>query len=250
MTGDTEVKGLKADCDGYYHINLGQLGAFNANGTLYRPETVKKAFIDRLNRGVPMYVEFGRPSVDDLTPLERHSRLSQMDERRFCGVIVSGGSETRGEATHLTGRFKPLGPMGSIVRDMLCTEDETLYFGLRGFANPNDRSDLKSIVTWDLIAPPPKGAEMIKSVTVAQRPEPVLEVEVRGNYPHIGKSRVMEVIKRALEKNGYSGVQVIKQDSDQPFWDARHDEELRASDSLTTMSITLIDNNRKPELDK
>jgi hypothetical protein len=92
----------------------------------------------------------------------------------------------------------------------------------------------------------PKEAEVIKSVVVAPRPDPVLEVEVRGNYPHIGKSRVMELIKRTLEKHGYTGVQVVKQDADQQFWDARHDDELRAVDSLTTMNITLIDNNQKP----
>jgi hypothetical protein len=162
--GHNPVKDLKSDADGYYTVDLGQLGTFNGNGTVYRPETVKKAFIDRINRG-PMYVEYGRPRVDSLNDCERHSRLSIMDERRFCGVIVTGGLETRGEAEHLTGRFKPMGPLGSIVRDMLCTEDETLHFGLRGFTNPNDRSDLRSITTWDLIAPPQSASK--------EQPKPV-----------------------------------------------------------------------------
>lgn len=91
---------------------------------------------------------------------------------------------------------------------------------------------------------------MITQVTVAKKPDPVLEVEVRGSGPHIGKSCVMEVIKRALEQHGYTGVKLIKQDSDQEFWDARHDVELRATGPMTTMSITLIDNNRKPEIGK
>lgn len=248
MTGDNPVVKLKADQDGYYRVVLGQLGAFNGNGTQYRPEAVKKAFIDRLNRGA-MYVEYGRPRVDSLNQLEAHSRNSMVDELRVCGVMLQGGMEVRGEASHLVARFKPMGPMASIVRDMLCDQDETLHFGLRGFTNPNDRSDLRSIVTWDLIPPPVKEdvamSRTAHSVTVGKRPEPELEIEIRGSRPHIGKSRVMELIQRTLRDHGFTGVTVVSQDNDQQHLTSLHNDELRANDFLKTMPITLIDNNAK-----
>lgn len=248
MIGRNLVKGLVPDADGYYTVNLGNFSEYSLSGRKYTQESITKEFIRRCQRG-PMYVEFGYPNFDGLSDQEKVQRTMAVDENRMCGVINIGTLD----GTMMQGKFKPFGPHGNIVRDMLCEPNEELCFGMRCISRAGlwPSAEVINLATFDLIAPPPKGAvEVIHHIAVAKRPDPVLEVEVRGNLPHIGKSRVMEVIKRALEKNGYSGVKVIKQDNDQTFWDARHDEELRASDSLTTMSITLIDNNRKPEIGK
>ncbi|MNQ58979.1 hypothetical protein D3C85_731990 [compost metagenome] len=85
---------------------------------------------------------------------------------------------------------------------------------------------------------------MITEVAVGKRPSPVLEVEIRGNGPHTGKSQVMELIRRTLEANGYGGIKLVKQDDDQQHWLSRHDDELR--NTRSDVSITLIDNNQKP----
>lgn len=243
MIGHNPVAGLKPDADGYYTVVLAYPGERAPSGRIYDPVEVTRVFHERMARG-PLYVEFGTPCTKGLDYREELSRANTVVEGRVCGVITGGG----GVDTVLKGRFKPTGPFGNVVQDMLATEDAELCFGMRsliwGHQHPN--VSIHNFVTFDLIAPPPKEAEVITQVTVAKKPDPVLEVEVRGNLPHIGKSCVMEVIKRALEQNGYTGVKLIKQDNDQPFWDARHDEELRATGSLTTMSITLIDNNQKP----
>lgn len=86
---------------------------------------------------------------------------------------------------------------------------------------------------------------MITSVAVGKRPvvTPALEVEVRGSGPHIGKSQVLELIRRTLAIHGYGDVVVIKQDQDQPYWTARHDVELHNTNP--DLQITLIDNNQK-----
>lgn len=244
MIGRNLVKELKPDADGYYRVVLGDYSENSLSGRKYSQESISKAFINRIKRS-PMYVELGYPNLRDLSDNEKISRTMQVDENRMCGVITIGELD----GTKMMGRFKPIGPFANVVRDMLCEPNEELCFGMRSINKPAmwPYAEVIQLATFDLIAPPPKGAEaVIHHIAVTQKPDPVLEVEVRGNLPHIGKSRVMEVIKRALEKNGYAGVKVIKQDNDQPFWDARHDEELRASDSLTTMSITLIDNNQKP----
>jgi hypothetical protein len=151
MIGDNKVNHLKVDEDGYYRVVLGQLGTPERGGFTYQPDTVRKAFIDRLNRGAPMYVEYGQPRVAMLTQLEAHSRRTIVDERRVCGVLIRGGADIRGRDEHLIAHFKPLGPMASLVQDILATEDDTLSFRMRGFANPADRTDLKAIVTWDLV---------------------------------------------------------------------------------------------------
>lgn len=248
MIGRNLVKGLVPDADGYYHVVLGNYGEPSLTGRTYTEDSITEAFIRRCNRS-PMYVELGKPNLTELTNPEKISRTMQVDENRLCGIILQGSLD----GTKMMGKFKPIGPYGNVVRDMLCEPNEELCFGMRCVSRTGlwPKAEVIQLATFDLIAPPPKGAvEVIHQIAVTQKPDPVLEVEVRGNLPHIGKSRVMEVIKRALEKNGYAGVKVIKQDNDQTFWDARHDEELRASDSLTTMSITLIDNNRKPEIGK
>jgi hypothetical protein len=244
MIGRNLVKDLKPDEDGYYRVVLGDYSEHSLSGRKYSEESISKAFVNRIKRS-PMYVELGYPNLRDLSDNEKISRTMQVDENRMCGVITIGSLD----GSKMIGKFKPLGPYGNVVRDMLCEPNEELCFGMRSINKPAmwPYAEVIQLATFDLIAPPPKGAvEVIHHIAVTQKPDPVLEVEVRGNLPHIGKSRVMEVIKRALEKNGYAGVKVIKQDNDQTFWDARHDEELRASDSLTTMSITLIDNNQKP----
>jgi hypothetical protein len=242
MIGRNLVKELKPDQDGYYTVVLGDYSEQSLSGRKYSEDSITENFIRRAKRG-PMYVELGYPNYEGLTHPQKISRTMQVDENRMCGVITIGMLD----GTKMLGKFKPMGPYGNFVRDLLCEPNEELCFGMRSIVKSGlwPWAEVMNLATFDLIAAPPKEAKVITQVAVAKRPEPVLEVEVRGNYPHIGKSRVMEVIKRALEKNGYSGVKLTKQDNDQPFWDARHDEELRASDSLTTMSITLIDNNQK-----
>lgn len=85
---------------------------------------------------------------------------------------------------------------------------------------------------------------MITNMDVRKLSAPVLEIEIRGGGPHIGKSRVLELIRRTLEQHGYGNLTVVKQDNDQQHWVSRHTEELSNTNPAT--QITLIDNNQKP----
>lgn len=195
MIGRNLVKELKPDADGYYRVVLGDYSENSLSGRKYSQESISKAFINRIKRS-PMYVELGYPNLRDLSDNEKISRTMQVDENRMCGVITIGELD----GTKMMGRFKPIGPFANVVRDMLCEPNEELCFGMRSINKPAmwPYAEVIQLATFDLIAPPPKGAEaVIHHIAVTQKPDPVLEVEVRGNLPHIGKSRVMEVIKRA-----------------------------------------------------
>lgn len=86
---------------------------------------------------------------------------------------------------------------------------------------------------------------LIKSVSVNKvvQVQPKLEIEIRGNRPHIGKSKVMELIRRTLIANGYGQLVNISQDRDSLHWASRHNAELVCDDS--DLTVVLVDNNGK-----
>jgi hypothetical protein len=85
----------------------------------------------------------------------------------------------------------------------------------------------------------------IRSVAVATRPAEI-EIELRGSRPHIGKSFVAEIIRRALADHGLKAT-VISQDGDSEMFQARSEDELRDAAAgigyNTAPTITILDNN-------
>lgn len=87
----------------------------------------------------------------------------------------------------------------------------------------------------------------IQSVSVVTR-DVLLEVELRGSRPHIGKFVVAEITRRALAKHGLN-VSVVSKDGDHEMFKERTDEELAimAHQIRTTLNpmIRVIDNNSR-----
>lgn len=85
----------------------------------------------------------------------------------------------------------------------------------------------------------------IQNVSVAPRPAE-MEVEVRGNRPHIGKSFITEVINRALKAHGLN-VTATSQDNDRELFEALTDAELaehiQGIIGKSAPTITILDNN-------
>lgn len=85
----------------------------------------------------------------------------------------------------------------------------------------------------------------VQSVSVAPRPAE-MEIEIRGNRPHIGKSFIAEIINRALKEHGLD-VKVVSQDNDRELFESRSDAELTEHISgilgKLNPTITILDNN-------
>jgi hypothetical protein len=260
-----KVKDIKVLPDGTYEVVLGSFSNPFRDGLQYDPESVRKAFRDRVRSGREMYVEYGSPrgrsrirldaqgnkiegAVVEFSAQQAIEDIMTIHEDRVCGVLCYPMGE---DENYMIGRFKPMGPYGDVVREMLRDPETELHFGLRGFTKVTKWPEraLNNLVTFDLIAPPsnkpPRTEEVITATSVSIRPEPELEIEIRGNRPHIGKSRILELIRRTLLEHGFSGVKVVSQDNDQAHHEALHAPELRADGFLKEMPITLIDNNQK-----
>jgi hypothetical protein len=94
----------------------------------------------------------------------------------------------------------------------------------------------------------------VQSVSVGRRSsEAVLEIDVRGSRPHIGKSYVSELIRRTLAEHGIKA-NVVSGDNDQALFQNQTDEEFKANFAGMVGKLspitTILDNNAFPKGNK
>lgn len=89
----------------------------------------------------------------------------------------------------------------------------------------------------------------IRAVSVATRPVE-LEIDIRGSRPHIGKSHVAEIIRRALATHGFA-VKVDSTDNDSGMFQLLTDAELlensRGIHHKLTPQVTILDQNARTQ---
>lgn len=84
----------------------------------------------------------------------------------------------------------------------------------------------------------------VQSTAVSIKPAPVIEINIRGNRSHIGKTVITELIRRSLAKYGLD-CNIECQDSDISKFELQDLEPSFGSLKQLGLTINLIDNNER-----
>lgn len=90
--------------------------------------------------------------------------------------------------------------------------------------------------------------QTIKEVAVRKIEPGEIEIEIRGSRPHIGKSYVTELIRRALAEHGIEA-KVVSGDNDQHIFQNQHPSEFNSNfknmAGRLKSTFTILDNNAR-----
>ena len=154
---------IKPDADGYYDINAGAYGVFNASGVYYAQDNIEKLFENtgllqsRFDKGI-VYSELGHPQKGSMSEAEYEQRMRIMDEKNWCGHIrkakLLDSVDGKYKITNIS--VRPHGPHAKTLEDSLTNKFDNCYFSVRSCSNRVRVNGMTvkyvyEIINWDKV---------------------------------------------------------------------------------------------------
>ena len=161
MENDDSIKRIEKVGD-YYHIKIGMMNADqNFGGYKYAVNENLHKELSRINKMRNVYCQFGPPMISELMQVRATPQdvdfFRTVEVEKVCALATN--HHIRYDlADHpvWVAQFKPAGPMGKFLQDMLDNNMNDIYFGARCFLDPKPNEDgshsIKGFVTYDLMS--------------------------------------------------------------------------------------------------